>query len=506
MAHLKVGNRVHVLRKREGATVREEAVIRWKGKPHFATTQDTWVGVELDTETGKNDGEVNGTRYFQCLPNHGLMVKSANVKPIKTGAIFDRLTDPSKYTGSHKLRFDESGQGRGREGRVDEDEAARGKPTAHPMTRSSPHSGYVSGFKPKVKAKSTGKKASGKPSIFDKLTDPSLYTGAHKARFDTSGKGRGKEGREDVTETLRRDAHLVNTRETPHSGYVSGFKKGRSSKSPNPKKAGPSIFDKLTDPSLYTGSHKERFDAKGKGKGKAGRVDEREAFRRESHLAGTRSSKNTGYVAGFKPSPKKPTSANSGKPSIFDKLTDATLYTGAHKHRFDGAGKGKGKEGREDEREVRRRQVKEGWHVTRDEDVTAPEELEGMENVRDEISGQEVHDGSNGVSTASDNAEDSITQGEEQGSFSKSAMQPSSEMDESADSSEVFDHKIEQRDDPAKNQNVLADVQQENSPTESSSPVSAEAAQDVIPENEQLCEVAAVSNSEALEEGGDETF
>ena len=30
------------------------------------------------------------------------------------------LTDTSKYTGSHKLRFDETGKGRGKAGRVDE--------------------------------------------------------------------------------------------------------------------------------------------------------------------------------------------------------------------------------------------------------------------------------------------------------------------------------------------------------------------------------------------------
>jgi hypothetical protein len=34
-----------------------------------------------------------------------------------------------------------------------------------------------------------------------------------------------------------------------------------------------SIFDKLTDPSKYTGTHKERFDSSGKGKGIEGRVD-----------------------------------------------------------------------------------------------------------------------------------------------------------------------------------------------------------------------------------------
>merc|ERR1711942_589132 len=42
-----------------------------------------------------------------------------------------------------------------------------------------------------------------------KMTDTSQYTGAHKERFDESGKGKGKEGRENVT---------------ANDGYVTGYK------------------------------------------------------------------------------------------------------------------------------------------------------------------------------------------------------------------------------------------------------------------------------------------
>lgn len=47
----------------------------------------------------------------------------------------DRLTDTSKYTGSHKERFDESGKGKGLSGRKDFDQNAS--------------SGYVQGYKEK---------------------------------------------------------------------------------------------------------------------------------------------------------------------------------------------------------------------------------------------------------------------------------------------------------------------------------------------------------------------
>merc|ERR1712168_825491 len=43
----------------------------------------------------------------------------------------------------------------------------------------------------------------------DKMTDTSQYTGAHKERFDESGKGKGKEGRENVV---------------ANDGYVTGYK------------------------------------------------------------------------------------------------------------------------------------------------------------------------------------------------------------------------------------------------------------------------------------------
>eukprot|EP00124_Ichthyophonus_hoferi_P003205 Ihof_evm6s264 gene=Ihof_evmTU6s264 len=44
--------------------------LRYLGNTEFAT--GIWAGVELDGPTGKNDGSVNGSRYFSCPPKHGL--------------------------------------------------------------------------------------------------------------------------------------------------------------------------------------------------------------------------------------------------------------------------------------------------------------------------------------------------------------------------------------------------------------------------------------------------
>jgi hypothetical protein len=44
--------------------------------------------------------------------------------------------------------------------------------------------------------------------VYDHLTDTRGYTGAHKERFDETGKGKGKIGRADA----------------PSDGYVAGYK------------------------------------------------------------------------------------------------------------------------------------------------------------------------------------------------------------------------------------------------------------------------------------------
>ena len=50
-------------------------IVRYTGETRFST--GTWVGVELSSPTGKNDGSVQGERYFQCPSNHGIFVRSS---------------------------------------------------------------------------------------------------------------------------------------------------------------------------------------------------------------------------------------------------------------------------------------------------------------------------------------------------------------------------------------------------------------------------------------------
>lgn len=56
------------------------ATVRFIGNTHFADGQ--WIGLELDEATGKNDGAVQGERYFDCYPGHGMFVRPTVVVKI----------------------------------------------------------------------------------------------------------------------------------------------------------------------------------------------------------------------------------------------------------------------------------------------------------------------------------------------------------------------------------------------------------------------------------------
>ncbi|XP_055606550.1 CAP-Gly domain-containing linker protein 2-like [Uranotaenia lowii] len=69
-------------------------VISFIGDTHFQG--GTWIGVELDTPTGKNDGTVQGIQYFNCKPKHGIFVRVDKLILDKRGRAIRELKKAEK--------------------------------------------------------------------------------------------------------------------------------------------------------------------------------------------------------------------------------------------------------------------------------------------------------------------------------------------------------------------------------------------------------------------------
>ncbi|XP_078007430.1 tubulin polymerization-promoting protein family member 2 isoform X2 [Phascolarctos cinereus] len=94
---------------------------------------NTDVDIVFSKVKERNARTINWNQFQMALKELGqkkFKEKKSDEKAVAVGGV-DRLTDTSKYTGSHKERFDESGKGKRKAGRDDTKE----------------NTGYVSGYK-----------------------------------------------------------------------------------------------------------------------------------------------------------------------------------------------------------------------------------------------------------------------------------------------------------------------------------------------------------------------
>jgi hypothetical protein len=76
--------------------------VRFIGPTKFSS--DVWVGVCLDLPVGKNDGSVDGVRYFYCPKASGVFVRPHTVT-------LDGPTQPLSPTDSHATFYDSVPEG-----------------------------------------------------------------------------------------------------------------------------------------------------------------------------------------------------------------------------------------------------------------------------------------------------------------------------------------------------------------------------------------------------------
>ncbi|KAI0801398.1 dynactin [Fomes fomentarius] len=55
-------------------------IVKFSGATSFSAGK--WVGIELFDSNGKNDGSINGIKYFNCKPQYGVFVRPSQVKVI----------------------------------------------------------------------------------------------------------------------------------------------------------------------------------------------------------------------------------------------------------------------------------------------------------------------------------------------------------------------------------------------------------------------------------------
>lgn len=255
-------------------------------------------------------------------------------------SIFDKLTDPSLYTGSHKHRFDDEGRGRGLEGR---DSVAKGMGTGAEIgyygdgpvisiaqlvrnekldpghmnkirkfpdgsTILSPHNrswkGEDSRWRPEIER---GVYPQNNPTykrtpLSSPRRTPMSANGSQSARsltysaspsllppHDVSSFQHPSDSHEYLHQPLSHHAHS-----SPQQHYAAAVAAATAAATPHRTPQRPAsasyqsspIFDKLTDPSLYTGSHRQRFDSEGNGLGLSGRVEvSPDRYNGDSHMS-----------------------------------------------------------------------------------------------------------------------------------------------------------------------------------------------------------------------------
>jgi tubulin-specific chaperone B len=73
-----IGSRCEVESTEPG--LHKRGTVRYVGPTEFGSAVGVWVGIEYDEPMGKNDGSVEGKRYFTCGPKFGVFVRADKVR------------------------------------------------------------------------------------------------------------------------------------------------------------------------------------------------------------------------------------------------------------------------------------------------------------------------------------------------------------------------------------------------------------------------------------------
>jgi hypothetical protein len=202
-----------------------------------------------------------------------------NVTMPQTEGVYDHLLDPSTYTGMHKERFNEDGTGRGLEGRYQptstftQQEVTNREFNSHiPSNTQNAHTGGGGGQGAATKRGRTAETRS--TEQLDAKSKRANQKSSNQNLNQTSAQS-NKAGQERSNQSSMQTRSSKNQSAKGSNASLSGKKNQQQNTNQQgnytSKNEGGSVFDRLTDVKGYTGTHKERFNEDGSGRGLEGR-------------------------------------------------------------------------------------------------------------------------------------------------------------------------------------------------------------------------------------------
>lgn len=175
-----------------------------------------------------------------------------------TNGIYSKLTNTTLYTGTHKNRFDDAGVGKGAAGRV--------QPTGTVTLGTVVNRGSVTG----AGATGTGSaKKRGQTNVVTASSERLDLVSSKPKKVDTHASNSSlSTAAKKSTVVVVEAKPKAPVASRPIARPASASKTGRTSVGAT---GGSGVFDRLTNVSSYTGTHKSRFNADGTGRGIVGR-------------------------------------------------------------------------------------------------------------------------------------------------------------------------------------------------------------------------------------------
>ena len=345
---------------------------------------------------GGTCSEAEFASTFQHLCESGTAHGEAQVMRLRPtprrGAteIFDKLADPSLFTGSHKARFDVNGRGLGKAGRFEPHEMWQetGMSAIVNREQSSLHGLPLSAARAIIAhEQSIAVAGSDRGSdVGDPLADPwseetdemieaeILATLQEEADLEpeirhaeaeqygapasppaspASVEHPGELQQRMAALLARRQRGDASTRQRQEAAQVPAHLV-RAHLGATEERDSEFVFDKLTDTTQFTGAHRHRFDSEGQGRGRDGRLEHHEhsvdGGGMESIVNRSRPRAETDHPM-YRGGAVAALPSDGAQRAVYNRLTDSAQFTGAHRHRFDRHGNGLGRDGRELEHE-----------------------------------------------------------------------------------------------------------------------------------------------------------